>query len=95
MALLNCELPAFEVEENKLNIACVPEFGTLVNKMVSESGLVATSGDVTVSEEAGSVNVMEDGVSYRWHGVPYLINGFEDDTFMQQRYHTSSDDKDT
>lgn len=95
LALLNCELPAFEVEENKLNIACVPEFGTLVNKMVSESGLVATSGDVTVSEEAGSVNVMEDGVSYRWHGVPYLINGFEDDTFMQQRYHTSSDDKDT
>ena len=95
LALLNCELPAFEVEENKLNIACVPEFGTLVNKMVSESGLVATSGDVTVSEESGSVNVMEDGVSYRWHGVPYLINGFEDDTFMQQRYHTSSDDKDT
>lgn len=95
LAMLNCELPAFEVEGNELNIACVPEFKTLVGKMVSESGLVTTAGDVTISEKAGSVNVMEDGVSYRWHGVPYLINGFEDDTFMQQRYHTVFDDKET
>lgn len=95
LAMLNCELPAFSVEGNQLNISCVPEFASLVNKMVAETGLVTTAGDVVVSEEAGSVNVMEDGVSYRWHGVPYILNGFEDDTFMQQRYHTSSDDKDT
>ncbi len=95
LAMLNCELPAFSVEGNQLNISCVPEFSSLVNKMVAETGLVTTAGDVVVSEEAGSVNVMEDGVSYRWHGVPYILNGFEDDTFMQQRYHTSSDDKDT
>lgn len=95
LAMLNCELPAFAVEGDQLNISCVPEFASLVSKMVTETGLVTTAGDVVVSEEAGSVNVMEDGVSYRWHGVPYILNGFEDDTFMQQRYHTSSDDKDT
>lgn len=95
LAMLNCELPAFAVEGNELNIACVPEFETLVTKLVSETGLVATAGEVTVSEKPGTVNVMEDGVSYRWHGVPYFVNGFEDDTFMQERYHTAADDRDT
>ena len=95
LALLNCELPAFEVKGNQLQIAAVPEFGAFVNKMVPETGLVATAGEVTISEEPGSVNVMEDGVSYRWHGVPYIINGFEDETFMQERYHTAFDDRET
>lgn len=95
LAMLNCELPAFQVKDDNLVIAGVPEFHSLISKMAAESGLVVTAGDVSISEEAGSVNVMEDGVSYRYHGVPYIINGFEDDAFMQQRYHTAADDKDT
>ncbi len=95
IALLNCELPAFKVEGNKLNLVTVPEFRTLAAKMVKDSGLVVKSGDVTISDKPVDATNMEDGVSYRWHGVPYMINGFEDETFIKQRYHTSSDDKDT
>lgn len=95
IALLNCELPAFSVENNELNIVSVPEFRTLVNKLVADSGLVVTSGDVTISETAVDATNMEDGVSYRWHGVPYMINGFEDETFITQRYHTTEDSSDT
>lgn len=95
LAMLNCELPAFQVKGNKLIIAGVPEFHTLISKMVTETGLVAKTGDVTIGEKAAPVNVMEDGVSYRYHGVPYILNGFEDEAFMQQRYHTAEDNKDT
>lgn len=95
IALLNCELPAFTVEENQLNLVTVPEFRTLAEKLVKESGLFVKSGDVTISSKPADATNMEDGVSYRWHGVPYMINGFEDETFMKQRYHTSFDDKDT
>lgn len=95
LALLNCELPAFQVKDDSMMIAGVPEMHTLISKMVTETGLVTTAGDVTISEEAADVNVMEDGVSYRYHGIPYVINGFEDDTFMQQRYHTAEDSKET
>lgn len=95
IALLNCELPAFEVTDNEINIAGVPEFRTLITKMVKESGLVVAEGDVKMLDTPGPVSIMEDGVSYRYHGVPYVINGFEDETFMQQRYHTTEDSKDT
>lgn len=95
LALLNCELPAFQVKDDSITIAGVPEFHKFIRKMVTETGLVAGTGDVTISEEAAPVNVMEDGVSYRYHGVPYIINGFEDDAFMQQRYHTAEDNKET
>lgn len=95
IALLNCELPAFEVEGNELSLVTVPEFRTLAAKLITDSGLFVESGDVTISETPVDATNMEDGVSYRWHGVPYMINGFEDQTFMQQRYHTTSDDKDT
>lgn len=95
IALLNCELPAFTVEGNQMNLVTVPEFRTLAKKLVRESGLFVKSGDVTISDKPADATNMEDGVSYRWHGVPYMLNGFEDETFMKQRYHTSFDDKDT
>lgn len=40
-------------------------------------------------------STMEDGVSYRWHGVPYYINSFEDEEFIYKNYHTKEDNKDT
>lgn len=96
IALLNCELPAFETKEKTVSIASVPEFRTLVSKIVKDSGLVVKSGTVKkVEDKAIDTSNMEDGVSYRWHGVPYMINAFMDDTFISQRYHTTSDDKDT
>jgi len=38
---------------------------------------------------------MEDGVSYRWHGVPYMLNGGVGGEFGTQRYHTHFDDAET
>ena len=95
IALLNCELPAFQVEGNQVQLVTVPEFRTLAAKLVKESGLFVKSGEVTISDQPVDATNMEDGVSYRWHGVPYMINGFEDETFIKQRYHTKFDDKDT
>ncbi len=95
IAMLNCELPAFKVEGNELKLVTVPEFRTLAAKMVKDTGLVVKSGDVTISDKPQDATNMEDGVTYRWHGVPYMINGFEDETFIKQRYHTIADDKET
>lgn len=94
IAMLNCELPAFEPEDKTLRISCVPEFGTMSEKLINESGLVADCG-LTIDAEPVDASNMEDGVSYRWHGVPYLINGFLGDQFMCQRYHTTEDSKET
>ncbi|NLD19119.1 MAG: M28 family peptidase [Clostridiales bacterium] len=93
IALLNCELPAFEVEDMK--VVSVPEFRTLVNKLVGESGLVVAAEGTTLDAKSVDATNMEDGVSYRWHGTPYFINGFEGTSFMAERYHTIFDDKDT
>lgn len=93
IAMLNCELPAYEVADMK--VSSVPEFRTLVNKLVGESGLVVQAEGTTLDAKSVDATNMEDGVSYRWHGVPYFINGFEGTTFMADRYHTSSDDKGT
>ncbi|MEG2344577.1 MAG: M28 family peptidase [Anaerovoracaceae bacterium] len=95
IAMFNCELPAFTTKGNTLNIVSVPEFRTLANKMVKDSGLIVTAKDVKINDKTVDATNMEDGVSYRWHGVPYMINGFEDENFISQRYHTTSDDKET
>lgn len=95
IALLNCELPAFEVPGNELCMVTVPEFRALGTKMIKDSGLFVKSGDVTFNEKTNDATQMEDGVSYRWHGVPYVINGFENENFTKQVYHTKFDDKDT
>lgn len=95
LALINCELPAFQVKGNQLAIGAVPEFRTLAEKLINDTGLVVTAGDVTMNREAFDTTTMEDGVSYRWHGVPYFINDFEDDTFLYNNYHTDADNRDT
>lgn len=94
IAMLNCELPAFEPQDKTLRVSCVPEFATMSKKLISESGLVAQT-DIKLDAESVDASNMEDGVSYRWHGVPYMLNGFLGDKFMCQRYHTIDDDKDT
>ncbi len=95
LAMINCELPAFKVKGNEIAIGAVPEFRTLAAKLINDTGLVVTAGDVSMSKEAFDTTTMEDGVSYRWHGVPYFINMFEDDDFIYNNYHTDADNKDT
>lgn len=90
IAMLNCELPAFEPQDKTLRVSCVPEFATMSKMLISESGLVAQT-DIKLDAESVDASNMEDGVSYRWHGVPYMLNGFLGDKFMCQRYHTIDD----
>lgn len=93
LALINCELPAFKVD-NQMQIVCVPEFRSLVKTMF-DSGLVVTRGEQAFSTKPADATTMEDGITYRIHGVPYFLNGFEGTDFMCQRYHTIADDAET
>ncbi len=95
LAMINCELPAFQVEDNEIAIGAVPEFRTLAAKLINDTGLVVTAGEVGMKREPFDTTTMEDGVSYRWHGVPYFINMFEDEAFIYGNYHTTADDKST
>lgn len=103
IAMINFELPAFYDGKEQSQISCVPEFAGIVNNLVSDSGLLAApANDIYpegISETSVDSNTMEDGVSYRAAGVPYFINmpGTQDGDkgWIQQRYHTVADDKDT
>ena len=94
LAMINCELPAFKVKKNTIGIGAVPELRTIANDLV-DSGLLVTAGKVKMNRKAFDTTTMEDGVAYRWHGVPYFINMFEDPTFTYHKYHTSADDEST
>ena len=94
LAMINCELPAFTPAEGQMSIVCVPEFRTLVGTMF-ESGLVTTAGKAVFNTKPADATTMEDGITYRIHGVPYLINGFEDQTFISHNYHTIADNEET
>jgi len=94
LAMINCELPAFTPAEGQMSIVCVPEFRSLVKTMF-ESGLVTTSGKAVFNTKPADATTMEDGITYRVHGVPYLINGFEDQTFISHNYHTIADNAET
>ena len=103
IALLNFELPAFYDGMEEGQISCVPEFSTLTQSFVEESGLLAQPVNniypAGISGRSVDTNTMEDGVSYRASGVPYFINipGTQDgeEGWIQQRYHTAADDRDT
>ena len=95
ICMINTELPSWIPENKTLNIITVPEYRTMTENLITESGLVAPFGDVIMSEEVTNVSNMEDGVSYRWHGVPYILNGGVGGDFGTQRYHTHFDDPDT
>lgn len=103
IAMINFELPAFYDGMEQSQISCVPEFASAVKNFVENSGLAADPvKDIYpkgISSTSVDSNTMEDGVSYRASGVPYFINmpGTQDGEkgWIQQRYHTASDDKDT
>lgn len=103
IAMINFELPAFYDGMSQGQISCVPEFAALTKSFVEESGLLAEPIDAVypdgISSESVDTNTMEDGVSYRASGVPYFVNipGTQEgeDGWIQQRYHTAADDKDT
>ncbi|MGI6765607.1 MAG: M28 family peptidase [Lentihominibacter sp.] len=94
LCLLNTELPAYVPEEG-ISLKSVQEFKPFAKKMIKESGLVEGSGDMIMTGEIGDVTNMEDGVSYRWHGVPYIMNWRTSSEFSYTKYHTALDDKDT
>ncbi|MGX8773711.1 MAG: M28 family peptidase [Bacillota bacterium] len=93
LAMINCELPAFKVD-SLMQIVCVPEFRDMVATMF-DSGLIVTRGEQAFSTEPVDATTMEDGITYRIHGVPYFLNGFEGTEFMCQRYHTIADNAET
>ena len=93
LALLNCELPAF-ANENGMQIAAVPEFFKMVKNMF-DRGLLITNGKAVFTKDPVETTTMEDGISYREHGVPYFLNSFEGSDFMRMNYHTSYDNEDT
>ncbi len=95
ICMINTELPGYVNDDNTLNIITVPEYRAMTTKLIADSGLVTTYGDIVMSEEVTNVSNMEDGVSYRWHGVPYMLNGGVGGTFGTERYHTHFDDAET
>lgn len=96
IAMFNFELPAFDNGKGKLTVSAVPEFEKLTKGFVKKSGLVSTAGIIeSVDPKYVPTDTMEDGVSYRWAGVPYFLNTFQDEEFMSHKYHTALDDKET
>lgn len=93
LADFNCEMPAFKRDEN-LNIACDFEFHSLVNDIFN-SGLVLTSGDIKFGKSIQKLSTYEDGISYKWHGVPHIYDYVKGQSFMFQNYHTIQDNEST
>lgn len=101
IAMYNFELPGvLDAGQTQAIIATVPEYADFVKKFVSENGATLNNNAYSegICEEAVRVSTMEDGVSYRFAGVPYFLNGLDftnQDSFAGQKYHTESDNKDT
>ncbi len=95
ICMINTELPAYSVGLEELSMISVPEYQAMSEKLIGESGLVQTYGDIVMSSEVADVSNMEDGVSYRHHGVPYMLNGGVGGNFGSDYYHTQFDDTET
>ena len=102
IALINFELPALYDGAAQDDIRCVPEYAGVVHDLVNSGLLPMVSNGVFpdgYSDEAIFVTTMEDGISYRFAGVPYFLNGTgmraTADGWYQQHYHTPSDDEST
>ena len=93
IAMINFELPAVDLEKNN-RIASVPEFNGLVAD-IFDAGLLVTAGDRKYDMDSPLVTTMEDGITYREYGTPYVLNGFEGESFMCDNYHTHKDNEDT
>ncbi len=95
ICMINTELPAYTLGTTELNVISVPEYQAMASWLIGESGMVEGYGKVTLTSEVTDVSNMEDGVSYRHHGVPYMLNGGVGGDFGTQYYHTQFDDADT
>lgn len=100
--MLNFELAALYDGATELQFSGPPEMATLVKNFVDGGFAPAPVNNIYadgISSEIVEAGVMEDGISYRLAGTPYIVNmpGMQDgpDGWYQQRYHTQSDDKDT
>lgn len=100
-ALFNFELCGHREEGiNTGYVSTVPEYDSFVAAFTEEYGDVLDNGawenGITLSEKRP--HTMEDGINYRFAGVPYIINttsSTEETSFSEQRYHTEYDDKST
>lgn len=100
LALINFELPALYEGDDYISISAVPEFSSLITKLVSDLSLfdfIDTSiFKDGISDKFVPTNTLEDGMSYRFAGVPYFVNKPEvEDSWIRKRYHTKYDDADT
>lgn len=99
LAMINFELSGYRTGQDAATIASVPELYSMVQDFagseltdITDTG--AYKGGVSTENEA--VTTMEDGVSYRFAGVPYFLNGGSlDSAFMTEKYHTEVDDEST
>lgn len=102
IAMLNFELPAFYDGAESAQISSVPEFSQVIKTFAMSDLTVKPEGKIYpkgLNKDYVPSNTMEDGISYRFAGVPYFVNipGAKsgDKGWIQQRYHTVYDDKDT
>ena len=103
VAMINFELPAFYDGMATTQISCVPEYANVVQSLVEDSKLLPKTVNGIYPEGYDSVsvdsNTMEDGISYRFAGVPYFVNipGTQPgpEGWIQMHYHTPSDDMST
>ena len=100
LAMLNFELPGYDTEADYGTIASVPEFASMVSDYANSelSDLADTGANPEgISGENEPVGTMEDGVSYRFAGIPYFLNGgvLERENFVLTKYHTEADDETT
>lgn len=101
IGMLNFELPAVDDGAELLEFQGVPEFGSMIKNFTDGEYAPAVTKAYAdgMSDEVIPGACMEDGISYRLAGVPYIVNvpGFKDgpEGWYQQRYHTFHDDSDT
>lgn len=104
IAMINFEMTALYDGMDLFQLSCVPEYADAVAEFV-DTVAVKPANDVFpegIDPVSVDTQTMEDGVSYRWAGVPYFVNtpGFNMDkeygeNWYQQHYHTKSDDPST
>lgn len=93
IAVINNEVPAMQAAKG-LSIQCVQEFGTLAEKLFRER-LVVTSGDVFFLTEPDPTTTMDDNIAWRCHGVPCVTSLNKDQSFINEKYHTTEDTSET
>ncbi|MEA4922373.1 MAG: M28 family peptidase [Eubacteriaceae bacterium] len=96
LAMFNFELTAVGNDAKEVSVSAVPEYRSFTKNFVDKSGLaVKADGAGKIVSKSIDTNTMEDGISYRWAGVPYFCNAFDGTDFMTSHYHTQFDNQST